>query len=288
MKNPRWAKYKDLCDLEPRELPVEGGKRMVALYQIKPRGNLQDSNKAFVFAHQGGGLMFDAEMFLEEGFRYAVELKSPVFFVDFWKERIKAPMGAKDFAEAIEYINNNSAKFGIQKDCICVAGSGAGAWAVLGAMNLLIARKNISIIKAAFYISPIVDDVLGKVELSKLQWWEEIWKEYNKSFFRMMATNYDKQQKDSNLYPLRAANYRSMPPSVIFTSEFDYNRREAILLKDKLEQGGKLLDFSDIPGVGQMYHYDCNLPQSFWFFKDIESAFEKFVKNAQTQKKPAN
>jgi hypothetical protein len=57
--------------------------------------------------------MFDAEMFLEEGFRYAVELKSPVFFVDFWKERVKAPVGAKDFAEAVEYINNNSAKFRI-------------------------------------------------------------------------------------------------------------------------------------------------------------------------------
>lgn len=86
---------------------------MVALYQITPKSHLLDSNKAFVFAHQGGGLMFDAEMFLEEGFRYAVELKSPVFFVDFWKERVKAPVGAKDFAEAVEYINNNSAKFRI-------------------------------------------------------------------------------------------------------------------------------------------------------------------------------
>jgi len=141
-----------------------------------------------------------------------------------------------------------------------VCGAGAGAWAVLGAMNLLIARKNIGIIKAAFYISPIVDDALAKVDKSKVQWWEEIWKEYNTSFFRMMAVNYEKQQKDSSLYPLRAANYRSMPPTVIFTSEFDYCRREAIILKEKLEQGGKLLDFSDIPGVGHNYHYDCNLP----------------------------
>ena len=70
-----------------------------------------------------------------------------------------------------------------------------------------------------------------------------------------------------------------MPNSVIFTSEFDYCRRDAIALKDALEKGNKLQDFNDMPAVGHLYHYDCELPQSFWFFKDITSAFEKYVKN---------
>ena len=139
--------------------------------------------------------MLDAEMLLEEGYRLAVTLKTQVFMVDFWKERVRAPVGAKDFAEAVEYINNNSAKFCIQKDCICVGGAGAGAWVVLGAMNLLIARKNIGIIKSAFYISPIVDDALGKdaeKDKGKIEWWEQIWSGYSTSFFKMMATNYEK------------------------------------------------------------------------------------------------
>ena len=75
MKNPQWLKYRDLCDLDPRELPVDGGKRMIALYQITPKGEIPESSKAFVYAHQGGGLMYDAEMFLDEGFRLAVQLK---------------------------------------------------------------------------------------------------------------------------------------------------------------------------------------------------------------------
>lgn len=33
-----------------------------------------------------------------------------------------------------------------------------------------------------------------------------------------------------------------------------------------------------MPGVGNLYHQDCNLPQSYWFFKDLTLAFEKFVK----------
>jgi len=42
-------------------------------------------------------------------------------------------------------------------------------------MNLLIARKNIGIIKSAFYICPIVDDALGKAatkDKGKIEWWE--------------------------------------------------------------------------------------------------------------------
>ena len=49
-----------------------------------------ESNKAYIFAHQGGGLMFDMEMFLLEGFRTAVLFKTTVFFVDYWKENINA------------------------------------------------------------------------------------------------------------------------------------------------------------------------------------------------------
>ena len=86
--------------------------------------------------------MMTAEDFLLEGLRTACLFKTHVFLVDFWKAGVKAPMGAKDFAEAVEYINNNSNKFGIHKDHIAVGGTGAGAWVVLGAMKQLIARKN--------------------------------------------------------------------------------------------------------------------------------------------------
>ena len=120
-----------------------------------------ESNKAYIFAHQGGGLMFDMEMFLLEGFRTAVLFKTKVFFVDYWKENIKAPRGSKDFAEIVEFINNNSSKFGIHKDHIAVGGASAGAWIVLGALHEMVARKTINIIEAAFFISPITDDILG-------------------------------------------------------------------------------------------------------------------------------
>lgn len=65
---------------------------------------------------------------------------------------------------------------------------------------------------------------------------------------------------------------------MVFTAEFDYLRRDAVFFRNLLRKEGKLLDWHEMPGVGNLYHYDCNFPQSYWFFKDLTLAFEKFVK----------
>ena len=69
-------KYKDLCTFETRKVPVANGKRFIILCQITPKGEIMKSNKAYIYGHQGGGLMFDIEMFVLEGFRTAVLFKS--------------------------------------------------------------------------------------------------------------------------------------------------------------------------------------------------------------------
>jgi acetyl esterase/lipase len=133
---PQWEKYKALCKVNMKQIPVDRGERELALFHIMPNDANLQSNKAYIYAHQGGGLMFDGELFIDMAFRTAVMFKTHVFLVDYWKERdTRAPRGAKDFAEAVEYINNNSTKFGIHKDHICVGGAGPGAWVVLGAMQ---------------------------------------------------------------------------------------------------------------------------------------------------------
>ena len=69
-----------------------------------------------------------------------------------------------------------------------------------------------------------------------------------------------------------------MPTTVISTAEYDYLRRDAIALRNKLDKFGVPTDWHEMPGVGSLYHYDCNYPQSYWFFKDYSHAFEKYVK----------
>lgn len=285
-ENNHWQKYQNLCDYDTEIVPVQGGKRQIVICAITPKGNLLESNKVYVFAHPGGGIMFDMEMFLLEGFRTAVLFKTKVIFVDYWKDNIKAPRGSKDFAEVIEYINNNSLKFGIHRDHITVGGAAAGAWIVLGALHELVTRKNIKIIEAAFLISPIVDDVLSKKDSKQVSYYEEKWVKYNKGFFQLMAKDYDGQQKDTGLYPIRNSikSISEFPPCVIFTSEYDCMKQEAYALKDMLQKRGKVKDFHEMPGVGHLYYYDCNNPESYWFFRDYTSAFEKYVKKDDEMK----
>ena len=134
-------------------------------------------------------------------------------------------------------------------------------------------------IEAVFLISPIVDDKLSKIDPQGLAYWEEKWVGYNQSFFMTMATDYQKQQQDTKLYPIRNAinSIKDFPGCVIFTSEFDCMRRESEALKKVLENKKKLLDYHDMPGVGHLYYYDCENPESYWFFKDYAAAFKKYV-----------
>lgn len=119
---------------------------------------------------------------------------------------------------------------------------------------------------------------MSKVDPQNVHYWEEKWVGYNQGFFEMVTD--PNKAKDPSLYPIRGTinSIKEFPPCVIFTSEFDCMRREAIALKTMLAKKKKVIDFHDMPGVGHLYYYDCNNPESYWFFKDYASAFEKYVK----------
>ncbi len=50
-------------------------------------------------------------------------------------------------------------------------------------------------------------------------------------------------------------------PAVVFTSEFDIMRRDALHLIEKLKKLGTYVDHQDIPGVHHMYQIIGDLPE---------------------------
>ena len=72
------------------------------------------------------------------------------------------------------------------------------------------------------------------------------------AMFRLLGTDYDNQLDDQQLFPGRMPDeqLRKLPPFVIFTSEFDFLRRDCLALAAKGKRIGKLLDMSDIPEAG--------------------------------------
>ena len=61
----------------------------------------------------------------------------------------------------------------------------------------------------------------------------------------------------------------NLPPTAVWTCEFDMYKRDNLAYADKLKQAGKLLGLSNMPGVTQNYHLTyLNAQESKWFFEE--------------------
>jgi len=104
------------------------------------------------------------------------------------------------------------------------------------------------------------------------------------SLYGLLATDFDNQQNDSDLYPGRITNefMKKIPPFAIWTSEFDFYRRDNRKLAERGKVCGKLLDISDMPGVmhgWMMTNYDEK--ETKWFFEEEKMAFDLWVRNSK-------
>jgi len=120
--------------------------------------------------------------------------------------------------------------------------------------------------------------------------WEPYDKDYmntpagTTSLFKLMSTDWDKQQEDDQLFPGRASDkiMRNYPPTVVWTSEFDFLRRDNEVLADRLKGLGRLAEVSNMPGVIHDYH-NSNDPETCaeakYFFEEEKMAFEALVTN---------
>lgn len=72
----------------------------------------------------------------------------------------------------------------------------------------------------------------------------------------MLATDWEKQQMDSSVFPGRMCDreLKNIIPFVIWTSEFDMYRRDCLDLAKRGRMYKKLLDISEMPGVNHGYH----------------------------------
>lgn len=100
--------------------------------------------------------------------------------------------------------------------------------------------------------------------------------------YRILASDYDNQQNDKQLYPGRCtdAELQKVPPFAIFTSEFCFIRKDAHKLAERGKKLGKLLDISDIPGAmhGQTGE-PCESDANKLFHKDQCTAFDLWVRD---------
>ena len=75
--------------------------------------------------------------------------------------------------------------------------------------------------------------------------------------YELLATDFEGQHDDPDLYPGKMSDedLKTLPMTVVHTSEFDFVRRETLAIKDRLKAVGKLQDFEDIPNGGHWFRY---------------------------------
>jgi len=87
------------------------------------------------------------------------------------------------------------------------------------------------------------------------------------------------------LYPGRISDefLKTVPPFAIWTSEFDFFRRDNLKMAARGKAAGKLLDISDMPNV--MHGYQCDNygkdKETKWFYEEERMAFDKWVRYAE-------
>jgi len=99
--------------------------------------------------------------------------------------------------------------------------------------------------------------------------------------YKMLATNYDGQKNDTDLYPGKVSDdlLKKVPPFAVWTSEFDEYRRDNVKIAERGKACGKLLDISDMPGVMHNYQASSYTEQETkWFYEEEKQAFDKWVR----------
>jgi len=57
---------------------------------------------------------------------------------------------------------------------------------------------------------------------------------------------------------------KKLPPTALFTGEFDFCRRDALMFAEKLKAAGKFLGMQDMPGTTHGYEFHYTLQEAQW------------------------
>lgn len=189
----------------------------------------------------------------------ALNLDCVVFNIDYrLGPEVKAPTGSQDFVDAFNYVLANSNNYGIDPAKNCISGCSGGGWIVTGAANLLAKANDLSKVKALFILTGMLSNETHDLP-------EDKYESYDKDFgsgplemtscFKLHARDYENQQNDDQLFPGRTTDdiLKKYPQTVIWTSEFDFLRRDNEVFAQRLKSLGKLAEISEMPGTVHAY-----------------------------------
>jgi len=237
---------------------------------------------AIVYAHGGGVISGTAATYQPATACLAVETGCVVFSVEYrLAPETKCPDNIMDFYNCLRYIIENAKQWNLDTEKIIISGESGGGYIVFGTMVVLATRDESHLVRAAFPIIPMISDYcFSDPEAMTLEERMTV-KQGMNLMWKYIAKDLDTDKNDPLLFPSKASDelIRKMPPTIIFSAEFDIFITESERMARRMRQNGKLLEFCCIPGITHGAYMYPQLKCHRVFYDAYKLAVDEYVKN---------
>ncbi len=205
---------------------------------IKPL-NYKGKLPVIVYAHGGGWVMGDREVYDILLKRLSTGANAAVIFVDYDRApETTYPKALNQIYGVLQYIYNYPDEFDLDREKIVIAGDSAGG-NMAAACSIKAKLNNLDFIKAQILLYPVTDASMDTKSYDKFQKGPWLTKKSMEYFWKAYLP--DKKLRDEILVsPLKADinNLKNLPPALILTVENDVLRDEGEDYARKLDEAG--------------------------------------------------
>ena len=229
---------------------------------------VETSRPCIIYAH-GGGVVGGTALQYKNFLSYmATSCQVVVFNVDYrLAPDTRAPNNIFDFYEVVKYVSRHAEELAVDADRICIAGEDGGGYITAGTMVKLAQEDEAGLVKLAIPTIPMLTDYSfgSKAAMTK---YEEENAVGQQRLWRLIAEpdKLEEMKDDPLLFPGHADDntLRKMPPTVVWSTEFDLYSTETIRFANRLRFAGRLLEFVSIPGANHSSGFDPDKNLNIW------------------------
>jgi len=274
---PHYQKILASCVTEEMVVPNTNNIKIVI---HTPKSLLNTEGRTcVVYAHGGGAVSGTAEMYKPVTAGLAVETSTVVVSVDYrLAPETKCPDNVTDFYQALKFVKENCTRWKLDPERLVISGESGGGYIVFGTMVMLAQRKEAKMVKAAFPIIPMMSDYFFS-DPAAMTIEERFNQESMKVMWKYIAKDLKEDWTNPLLFPSKAPDsmMKEMPPTVIFSAEFDMFITETDRMARRLRQNGRLLDLCTIPGIGHGSYLNPSLKCYKTFYDSFNLALKEYV-----------
>jgi len=255
----------------------------ITVYMHRPKTLPKKGCAAMIFVHGGGTIAGTAKQHIPSFAFMAVTYGVVGFNVEYRLAPEHGNKGGTDVYAALEYVFSNAEKLGIDKTRIGMESFSAGTHHVFNACNLMTQKGDTGMCRMILSDIGMFTSVLRFTPEKQLKGEEAISAPQLDMMYKSMFGDKYKERvdnKDPMLFPemVDEDKLKLYPPVVFFSAEFCAMHKGNIMISQRLEKVGKLLEFRLVRGLGHLYGMSNN-NETQAAFKDRVTCVDVYLKN---------